>query len=61
MREDMVWGLLLKNSIMRNKHIIIEEYNKAMNDLMESDEFKALPIEEQLIAMLELADKYKII
>lgn len=46
---------------MRNKHITIEEYNKAMNDLMESDEFKALPIEEQLIAMLELADKYKII
>lgn len=46
---------------MRNKHIIIEEYNKIMNDLMKSDEFKALPIEEQLITMLELADKYKII
>lgn len=46
---------------MRNKHITIEEYNKEMNDLMKSDEFKSLTIDEQLITMLELADKYKII
>lgn len=43
------------------KKVELEEYNKIMNDLMESDEFKSLTIDEQLITMLELADKYKII
>ena len=45
---------------MRNKHITIEEYNKVMNDLMESDEFKVLPRDEQLIAMLELSSDFTI-
>lgn len=43
------------------KKVELEEYNKIMNDLMKSDEFKSLTIDEQLITMLELADKYKII
>ena len=45
---------------MRKKHITFEEYNNKMKDLMESEEFKELTIEEQLIALLELSSDCKI-
>lgn len=45
---------------MTKKHITFKEYNKKMEKVMKSKKFKSLPIEKQLIELLEEAFKYEI-
>ena len=40
--------------------ITFEEYNKKMEKLMKSKKFSKLHISDQLIAMLDLSNKYEI-